>query len=136
MGDPVKEKDINEELHQAEEEVRKSSDEPQTVPEFVSRYRIKHPKAVLFSIKIKGLDREFVGKIGSFDEVMKFSKLFADNTSEVSETAISFIQKYVVFPNLTHDELAHEMLPGHVTNLLKGVQKANGFEDEAEIKKL
>lgn len=112
------------------------------IAHIVAQYRAKHPNAQLFLIDLKGDDRIFIAKLGSFKAMAKFAKQIQDAKADFSEPMINMVQKHLVHPELTYEQLADGpdveggLKSGHVVVIANKMQEANGFEDEAELKKL
>ena len=123
----------DEEKDQAEEEEMLAA---------AAKYKANHPRDMIFSIVLPRdqFPRRFIGKVGSLEEMMKFGELFDKKNSvkQITSTAVSFVRRYVVWPELSDEDLydKSKFMPGHVIKMMEAIQKAGGFKDEAEIKKL
>jgi len=106
--------------------------------EAVERILAEKPqyKGKLFLVELPGSDEFFIARMGTFERIAEYGELFGDPKAKMGKTAISFLQEFVVFPNLDYEDLAYNREPGDAMALLKAVQEFNGLSKEATIKKL
>ena len=126
------------ELTEEEAGRKKEEERADRVRSIVAQYRAdaKNPNIILFEICLPDNDEIYIGKVGSFERAMKYAQLMTDEKVDNVKTQISFIQEFLVYPKLSEEQIARGMKPGSVIAISAAIQKANGFEDEAEIKKV
>jgi len=100
-----------------------------------------HPKRRRYMLKIADNKIPFVFRTGSFDDTISFG-LMVDklkSAGKVSTQAAMFIQKHVIFPRLSTDEIrqgSHRVHDGDSVKLFQNILQHSGVNDEYEIKNL
>ncbi|MBZ0273791.1 hypothetical protein K8I61_17260 [bacterium] len=94
-----------------------------------------NPDAKLFTFNMPDDPRDFVGRVGSYQRVVKLGKAVEKNEGDL-KAAWNLIDYLLVYPKPSYVELDDHFDPGHVVKMQGLLLIGNGFDGTDSVKKI
>ncbi len=92
----------------------------------ISQVRSEYPEARLFQISIPGDDEIYLARKCAWNE---YKRLIGAVKDEVTANEV-LVQKFLVHPKLSYEQIDLEMDPGKVVILAQQIQRGLGFASD------